>query len=188
MFKYVEITNDNIELASKIQLKIFPGESAYIHYKDAIKSNLEYYKYYLVYENDTIVGITGLYSHENINDTNSIWLGWFGVLKEFRNKGYGRHILLDTINMATILAEKYPIRYFRLYTSEKDNITAVHLYRKIMDIEEKYNNPDDVNYDNNCIIFSKALSENPITYWNNRFMNLKEIIAQQDFSNIEVFK
>ena len=26
--------------------------------------------------------------------------------------------------MATILAEKYPIRYFRLYTSEKDNITA----------------------------------------------------------------
>lgn len=65
---------------------------------------------------------------------NSIWLGWFGVLNEFRRKGYGQQILIDTINMAKDLAKKYPIKYFRLYTSEKDDSIAQPLYYKIMDI------------------------------------------------------
>lgn len=33
----------------------------------------------LVYDDNDIVAITGLYSDFEITETNSIWLGWFGV-------------------------------------------------------------------------------------------------------------
>ena len=167
MLKYIQMTNKNLEFATNIQMKIFPNESAYEHYKFAIKNNLDYEKYYLVYDNGDIVGITG-------------------VLNEFRRKGYGQQILIDTINMAKDLAKKYPIKYFRLYTSEKDDSIAQPLYYKIMDIKEYYNNVNDVNYDNTCVIFSKSLFETPITYWNDKFLNLKEIIAVQELGNNEM--
>lgn len=186
VFKYIQITNQNLEFATNIQMKIFPNESAYEHYKFAIKNNLDYEKYYLVYKNDDVIGITGLYSNDDFDETKSIWLGWFGVLKEFRKKGYGQQILKDTINMAKELAKKYPIKYFRLYTSERDDSIAQPLYCKIMDIKEYYNNPNDVNYDNTCVIFSKSLFETPVTYWDNKFLNLKEIIAAQELGNREM--
>ena len=66
MLKYIEITNENIDFATKIQLQIFPNECAYNHYKYTIEKNNEYEKYYLVYYNDKVIGITGLYSQEDL--------------------------------------------------------------------------------------------------------------------------
>lgn len=185
--KYVEITSKNILLATKIQMKIFPEESAYEHYKYTIKEDIEYEKYYLVYDENNIIGITGLYSNEDIYKTNSIWLGWYGVLEKYRNKGYGKRILLDTIEMAKKLSIKYPIKYFRLYTSERDDKLAQPLYEKVMDIKEYYKNENDVNYDNTCLIYTKVLGNYKIEKWNNRFLNLKEIIESQEIGN-EKFK
>lgn len=186
MLKYIEIDYNNLNYATNIQMKIFPKESAYEHYKYTIKKNLDYNKYYLVYDKDKVIGITGLYSNDDLNETNSIWLGWFGVLKEYRKNGYGTQILIDTINMAKELTKKYPIKYFRLYTSERDDFSAQPLYIKIMDIKEYYNNEKDVNYDNTCVIYSKSLSDFPVKYWNNRFLNLKQIIADQELANKEI--
>lgn len=90
MLKYVEIDNSNLEYATYIQMPIFPKECAFEHYKKVIKANLEYRKYFLVYDKNKVGGITGLYSNENLNETNSIWLGGFGVLKDYQNKGYGK--------------------------------------------------------------------------------------------------
>lgn len=183
MLKYVEITMENIEYATKIQMQIFPKESAYEHYKYTIDINMEYEKYYLVYDGNTVIGITGLYSNEDLNETNSIWLGWFGVLEEWRHKGYGKQILRDTINMAKKLTYKYPIKYFRLYTSERDDWTAQPLYEKLMDIKEYYNNEKDINYDSTCVIYSKSLVNEEVQYWNNRFLNLKEIVENEEIGN-----
>ncbi len=183
MLKYIEINNENLEYATLIQTQIFPKESAYEHYKKAIKLNLEYQKYYLVYDENKVIGITGLYSNEDLNETGSIWLGWFGVLSNYRNQGYGTQILNDTIHMATELAKKYPIKYFRLYTSERDDAIAQPLYNKIMDIREYYRNKKDVNYDNTCVIYSKSLFDFPVTYWDNKFLNLKNIISMQSSRN-----
>ena len=97
MLKYVKITKENIVFATNIQMKIFKDECAYQNYLDIINKNLEWQNYYLVYDDDIVIGITGLYCFEDINITNSIWLGWFGVLEEHRLKGYGMKILLDTI-------------------------------------------------------------------------------------------
>lgn len=95
---YKEITNDNLLLATKIQMQIFPEESAYEHYKWLIELNCEYQKYYLVYDQNEIVGITGIYSNESIEETNSLWLGWYGVLEEndptsAYEKGYFQHLI-----------------------------------------------------------------------------------------------
>ena len=183
MLKYVEIINDNIEFATKVQMRIFPNESAYEHFKFTIERNLEYEKYFLVYDGDIVIGVTGLYSNEDIFETNSLWLGWFGVLEEYRSKGYGKQILIDTIEMAKKLAKKYPIKYFRLYTSERDDKIAQPLYEKVMDIKEYYNNPDDINYDGTCLIYTKSLDDEKPTYWNDKFLNLKTIVEEEEKSN-----
>lgn len=183
MFKYVEITMDNLLLATKIQMELFPGESAYEHYLYAINQNSAKEKYYLVYLDNNIVGITGYYSNEPIEETNSIWLGWYGVLKEYRGLGYGKKILFDTIDMTRQLMNNYPIKYFRLYTSEIDDAIAQPLYQKVMDSKEYYNHPDDLNYNNTCIIYTKLLSGEKIENWNNRFLNLIEIIEEQEIAN-----
>jgi len=179
MLRYEKITKDNIDYAVEIQMKIFPGECAYQHYLDVINKNLQWQNYYLVYENNTVIGITGLYCSEDINETNSIWLGWFGVLEEYRKKGYGKRILLDTIEMAKNFSNKYPIKYFRLYTSIRDNTVAQILYKDVMDIEEIYNNKDDYTYDNTCVIYSKSLTDEKVPYWDNKFLNIKGYIEKE---------
>lgn len=179
MLTYIPITNDNINLATKIQQEIFPGESAYEHYRYTINKNEEYEKYYLVYDKDKIIGITGTYSNEPLEETNSLWLGWYGVRPPERKKGYGTQILKDTIELAKQLSAKYPIKYFRLYTDISENKESLHLYDKYMDIKEMYNNKDDVNYNGNCIIYSKSLTAEPVTKWNDKFLNLRLIIEEQ---------
>ena len=42
-----------------------------------------------------------------------------------------------------------------------------------------YNNKDDVNYNGNCIIYSKSLTAEPVTKWNDKFLNLRLIIEEQ---------
>ena len=160
-------------------MQIFPDECAYFNYRDIINKNLEYQNYYLVYDKENVIGTTGLYCFEDISITNSIWLGWFGVLEKFRRKGYGKRILLDTINIAKEFSKKYPIKFFRLYTSERDNPIAQILYNEIMDIKEYYNNKEDFNYDNTCIVYSKCLTDEKIKHWNNQFLNLKEIVKKE---------
>lgn len=179
MLKYIEITKDNIDFATKIQLDIFPEESAYEHFLETIEKNEDYEKYFLVYKDDNVIGITGLYSNEDLKQTNSIWLGWFGVLEKYRNNGYGKRILLDTINMANKLSKTYPIKYFRLYTSERDNKAAQPLYQEVMDLKEYYKNDNDINYDDTCLIYTKSLNNNNVKKWNNRFLNLREIVSQE---------
>lgn len=180
--KLVEITKQNIDLATNVQLDIFQIESGYNHFLTAINSNKEYCCYFLVYHNDAPIGVTGLYSIEDIEQTNSLWLGWYGIKKEYRNHGYGTEVLLKTIEMAKNFAIKYPaIKYLRLYTSTKLNADAILLYRKYMDIEERYTNKNDYTYDGTCLIFTKVLSQKaPRKKWNNKFLNINGIIDSEN--------
>lgn len=186
--KFVKITKENIILATKFQMSIFPTECGYEHFLYTINSGKDYLGYYLVYNGETLIGITGIYSFENIEDANSLWLGWFGVAEEYRNKGFGTSILLKTIDMAKSFSLKYPaVKYFRLYTSTRENPLAIKLYRKHMDIEEKYLNEKDFTYDGTCVIFTKVLnSDSPLKKWNNEFLNLTKIIEDEEKGN-EIF-
>ncbi len=60
-----------------------------------------YWEVYLVKQNDNkIVGISGLYSL-NSDKNDEFWLGWFGVLKKYRNKGIGGCVLDKTFKIAS---------------------------------------------------------------------------------------
>ena len=180
-FKLVKITKDNVNLAAEFQLSIFPGECAYGSYIYSIKRNSDYFSYYLAYNNENLIGITGIYSFEKVEETNSLWLGWFGVSPIYRRKGYGKALLKQTIDMVKEYAKKDPrIKYFRLYTSSRDNPIACKMYREVMDYEEKYECDGDFNYDGTCLIFTKCLykdCKNPL--WNNRFLNLNDITEME---------
>ncbi len=172
--EYIRINRENLMDACKIQLNLFPNSSAYFHYINQLDKD-ENNAYYLVKDKDKYIGITGVYTEGSIETTDSLWLGWFGVLPKYRSRGYGRKILEDTINHAKELAKKYPnIKFFRLYTSERDNATAQALYRSVMEYIEYYNNTDDINYDGTCLIYTISFYGDEIVPWNNKNIHLKE--------------
>lgn len=169
--KFERIDIDNLELACKIQNEIFPEEDGRQNFVEQINKD-PYRKeqdYYIVYVNDTPVGVTGIYSYHEYPE--SAWLGWFGILEKYRHNGYGKMALDKTIELAK---EKQYTR-FRLYTDEF--ATDAHkLYESRGLIKEEYDNPDDKdNYiDARIFIYSKSLNAEPLEKWNNKILGLKE--------------
>ena len=162
--KFVKISKKNIMLAPKIQIEIFNDEKecAYLHYLNSFISKKDYY---IVYENNEIVGITGLYIDEFTQEKGVVWLGWFGVVSAFRGKGYGRKILDFTIDKA----KKKGFEILRLYTSST-NLTACNLYNKAMDIREIYT----FEGQQNCLVYSLSLKENLIVHkLGNQYLGIK---------------
>ena len=169
--RFDEITKDNLELAVKVQNNIFPEEDGRENYIEAI--NKDPYRreliFWLVYDKDEPVGVSGLYSYYEYKD--DAWLGWFGVLPDKRNKGYGWKIL----DHFEDYARKQGYKAVRLYTSEEDNKEAIKLYTKRGMIKEKYNNKDeDKEVIKSTYIFSKSLTEEPVEKWNDRYLELTQ--------------
>ena len=105
MLEYKLITeNDTLDL-KRAQKGIFPKEdfSKAIPLDLTDLSFIDYANYYLVYDNKELVGITGIYVYKDYPD--EAWLGWFGVMPEKRNKGYGRRILANSINYFAMVDE-----------------------------------------------------------------------------------
>ena len=125
--------------------------------------------FYIIKSNGLPVGVIGLYMHDELGK-DSIWLGWFGVLSQFRGKGIGKRSLLDMIEKA----KKFGKNFFRLYTNDIGDSKARPLYRSVMDISEKYNNSNDYNYNGNCLVYSYSLNGDKIKPWNNQFLFLNE--------------
>ncbi len=166
--KLVLVTEKNLIEAYNVQKSIFPEEPDYLFLKNAVDKKDKALKHYLAYDNGKCVGITGVYV-ENC-DKDSIWLSWFGVLKEKRSKGYGRKILEAT----RVICKKLPFKYFRCYTSSKYNASALPLYNSFFDISEKYENSEDETYENTTIIYSSSLTNEKVKPWNNKYIGIKE--------------
>ncbi len=168
---FQKITLQNLELACQIQNAIFPEEDGRQNFIEQI-NNDPYRKeqdYYIVYADSNPVGVTGIYSyHEYPIDA---WLGWFGILEEYRHHNYGGIALDKTID----LAKQKGYSNFRLYTDEYAK-SAHKLYESRGLIKELYDNPDD--QDNfipaKIYIYSRSLTSKPITKWNNKVLGLKE--------------
>ena len=170
--KLVLIDKSNYKEAIKVQNKIFPKENGALNILASLDrelfmqtTGLDYVddgvKYYLAYVDDKCVGITGMYHY----DEDDVWLGWFGVLEEYRCHGYGREILNETIN----LTKELGFKNMRLYTDFIDNSTAIILYEKMGFVGEKYT-AEQLPYD--CRIYSKSLIDDKVDMWNNRNLNL----------------
>ncbi len=168
---FERITWDNLELACKIQNEIFPEEDGRQNFIEQIEKD-PYRKeqdYYIVYLNQEPIGITGIYSYHEYPE--NAWLGWFGILNQYRKKGYGGIVLDKTIE----LAKEKGYTKFRLYTDEYAK-SAHKLYKSRGLIEELYNNKEDKDefFIAEIYIYSLSLTYEPIDLWNNKILGLKE--------------
>ena len=173
--EYRKLDLSNYKEAISLQKSIFPLEEGTFNILQSIDFNLfkeitnidydlKFLEYYLMYVNDKIVGISGLYQISNFN--NELWLGWFGIDKKYRNNGYGERLLKYTIDKA----KGMNVAVLRLYTDYNDNFNAVKLYEKIGFTGEKYTN-EPLDYD--CRIYSLPLNEKKLELWNNRYAGVK---------------
>ena len=170
--KLVLVDYTNYKEAIEIQKTIFPKEDgtlcilASLDRDKFMEKTGMYYddddvKFYLAYDNNEIVGITGLYRF----DPESAWLAFFGVLPDKRGKHYGEEILKESIE----LAKQKNYKTLRLYTDIIDNAEAIKLYEKYGFVSEKYTK-EKLSYD--CYIYSKSLCEEKVDLWNNRMLGL----------------
>ncbi|MBR3359208.1 MAG: GNAT family N-acetyltransferase [Solobacterium sp.] len=173
MLTLVPVTKDNLDDAVFLQHVIFPSYSAEENYRDAVTGKTKN-RYYLVYDGDACIGITGLYSDPD--DPDNAWLGWFGVRGEFRRRHYGSAI----IALFEEQARSAGFRYARIYTDRYDNDTAIAFYTSCGYTSETYDNPDDpACYTYPILIFSKALYDDPVPLWNNRSIHLTEQMRKE---------
>lgn len=169
--KFIDISKDNLLLATKIQMQIFSEEDcAYLHYLYSF-INPEAKKYFMVYENREIIGITGIYEDEFTQEADTVWVGWYGVLPKYRGQGYGERILMETIE----LAAKSGYKFIRLYT-ESANVPACRLYDKVMYFKETYckeNIPD-------ILVYSKSLCSETCPKFDNKYLGLNLHLKEQE--------
>ena len=182
------IGKNNLDEAVKLQNKIFPRENGLTNFLESIeqidkcKKNQELLrlasKYYLVNNGLENIGIWGIYTVNN--NPLEAWLGWFGVLPEYRKNGYGGKIF----DIFENYAKENGFETIRLYTDEVDNNKACRLYESKGMIKEKYQNPDDVSHEvGDILIFSKSLTDKKVSKWNNKNITLKEQEAKQSKNN-----
>lgn len=94
---------------------------------DKIKSKIfREIKYFLAVEGSKIIGICGLYSWQ-YHPKDIAWLGWFGVLPEYRGKKIGSKLLKYTLEYA----KNKGYRIFCIEsTTHKDQLEARKLYKE----------------------------------------------------------
>ena len=166
--KYVKLNLDNLDIVYNIQKQTWPQEPDYDDLYDKAKNTKDDNVMFLVYINNNLIGITGVDVYREYPDT--IWLDWFTVLEDYRKKGYGTKILLDTINYCKQL-KRYDV--FRIETTYYKDRPALYLYDKVMQLREEYTVEDTLNNKTSTLIYSYSLN-GKIDLWNNRYLGLNK--------------
>lgn len=174
--KFVPITMENIILATETEMKFWPDSCAFNSYLRAYQKGKPYW---LVYDNNKLVGMSGIYDYPELGEPDTAWLGWFGVLEEYRGSGYGKAILLETLNRAKDMVYKI----LRLYSSKREDLcpNAIPFYTKL---SKQFNGfVEDYTLEQpemQRIVVSFSLDGNPISKWNNRNLFLDEDRKDED--------
>lgn len=169
--KFEELNEKNLKIAAKVQYEIFPNSSAYSVYKSAVTGKRDsFYVSYIAYFEEKPVGVIGLYEIPEYSDT--AWLSWFGLIKEYRKMGFGKQMLDFIIQVA----KKNHRKFLRLYTFEIWNKEAQKFYQTNMDIGESYFNEREEKsiFEGKPKIFSKSLCDEKVELWNNKFIDISE--------------
>lgn len=159
--KFEKLNTKNYNQVLKIKHLLFPESNSdvdYERYFNGEKNSEDF----LVKLNNNPVGITGWYEF----DCDNAFMGWFGVLPEYRNKGIGSTITNWTID----LVSKLQYKYFRVYTDIVVNRDSCKLYNKFFDVCEKYTADDNLGKTNQFVIYTKWLSADK-NLWNNTLLN-----------------
>lgn len=166
--KYKTIDLNDLNLAYEIQKETWPEDPDYEDLYDKAVNVRDDNCFFLVYDNETLIGITGVDVFKEYPDT--IWLDWFTILPEHRRKGYGKKVLLDTIQYCKGL-NRYDT--FRVETTYYESKSALFLYDKVMQLKEDYTIEDTDTLKNNTLIYSYSLN-GKLESWNNKYLGLRE--------------
>lgn len=171
--EFIKIDKSNLDTAHEIENTIFPHYDALNNYLDSLADQAKS-EYYLIKENDIYIGTIGLYSYNAYPD--DAWLGWFGLLEEYRGKGYGR----EALEFFEELARNRGFRYARLFTYTLNNDNTRNFYKHHDYVEERYVNFDDpASLKYPISIFSKPLYDERCPRWNNRDIHFTKQVHKQ---------
>lgn len=166
--KYRIVNVENLKIAYQIQKETWTDDPDYGDLYDKAVNTKDDNCMFLVYDNETLIGITGVDVFREYPDT--IWLDWFTILPEYRRNGYGKKVLLDTIQYCKEL-KQYDV--FRVETTYYENRPALFLYDKVMQLKENYTIEDTDTLKNETIIYSYSLN-GKLELWNNKYLGLQE--------------
>lgn len=163
-----QVVKENLPVAIAAGKKVFPKDSrnhrlperAYrysLNLKRAPKEVREEHRlmiYYLIYNQEKeVIGITGLY--QCVDDPeDTYWLGWYGVIPEFRSKRYGT-VILEFTEQLVIERQGTVLKLWT--TEEPDEAAAQFVFEKMnyKIVERTKGNLDETEYD--ILIRSKTL-------------------------------
>lgn len=130
------VNKENYKLDIQLQGILFPVEKSPKQVYEGLETGNPVN--YIVYEGDTPVGITGYYFDKNLPD--HVFINWFGVLSEYRCKGFGYKIIEWLINQC----KKLPVKYLTTYTDKIVNAESVKLYKRLVFDVRDYDNQEDI--------------------------------------------
>lgn len=165
---YVQMNLDNMGLVYEIQKQTWPDTPDYDNLYDKAINTLDDNCFFLVYVKNSLIGITGVDVFREYPDT--IWLDYFTILPEYRRRGYGEKVLLDTIEYCKKL-NRY--KSFRIEVTYYNDRPALFLYDKIMKIKEDYTIEDNENIKTQTLIYTYPL-DGKLELWNNKYLGLGE--------------
>lgn len=99
-------------------------------------------------EKNESIGTIGYYISKEFPDR--CWIGWYGILSDFRGMGYGDQIMIAYINY--IKENVKEAKYLNVYTDFDDCKAAVHGYTKHGMVVEEGKFYRDLHYDKWCIL------------------------------------
>ena len=161
---FKKLTTKNFKDCLRIKHLLFPESNSDKDYEDYFNKIVKS-EYFVVYLGNLPCAITGWYDFDNKNI--NAFMGWYGVLPEFRQKGIGSKVFDFTLKQA----KKHNYNYFRLYTDKVVNATSCILYQKKNMLCEDYTFDDNIGRTNNFVVFTTIIKSNGEDKWNNRPLN-----------------
>ena len=165
---YIKLNKNTVDVAFAIQKSIWSEDPDYNDLYDKAINSLDDNCFFLVYDKEKLIGITGVDVFREYPDT--IWLDWFAILPQYRKMGYGKKVLLDTINYCKSLGR---YKSFRVETTYYECRSALFLYDKIMHYKEDYTIEDTEDNKTQTLIYTYVLN-GELEPWNNKYLGLKE--------------
>lgn len=166
---YVLMDKKNFNLVYKIQKDTWIDDPDYDGLYDKVIHTTPINCMFLIYDATSLIGIVGIDFYTEY--PNDIWLDWFTILPEYRQKGYGKKVLLDIIDYCKNLKD---YDYFRIETTYFKDRPALFLYDKIMPFKENYTIEDTREIIHHTLIYSYSLHGKTMKKWNNRYLGLEE--------------
>lgn len=171
--RYERMTTATLALALELRREGWPNEEIKKDYFWELGENFdEANQIWLVYYGEELVGLTGIYTFDEDesgwDNLESVWMDWFMIKTEYRRRGFGKKVLLDTIEYCRSLGR---FKYFRLDTIFWEGRPALKLYDNVMGLREKYTREVVKNGDY-YLVYSYALNGGEIKPWNNQLLSL----------------